>query len=95
MSKTFGKGMRVRLKALIAGGEIIRCSLCGNPIDSPELLSLDHIIPKSKGGKNYSYNLQPTHHRCNRKKADTLPDLADKTPEGKKAALAYLERNKI
>ena len=37
-----------------------------------ELMTIDHIIPKSKGGKNSIENLQPMCHTCNTKKADTL-----------------------
>ena len=35
-----------------------------------ELMTIDHIIPKSKGGNNSLENLQPMCHTCNTKKAD-------------------------
>jgi 5-methylcytosine-specific restriction endonuclease McrA len=35
-----------------------------------ELMTIDHIVPKSKGGKNTLENLQPMCHTCNTKKAD-------------------------
>lgn len=35
-----------------------------------ELMTIDHIIPKSKGGLNTLENLQPMCHTCNTRKAD-------------------------
>jgi len=35
-----------------------------------ELMTIDHIVPKSKGGLNTIENLQPMCHTCNTKKAD-------------------------
>jgi 5-methylcytosine-specific restriction endonuclease McrA len=37
-------------------------------------LTLDHIYPKSKGGKNGQYNLQPLCMPCNMYKSDTIPE---------------------
>ena len=37
-----------------------------------ELMTIDHIQPKSKGGDNTLENLQPMCHTCNTKKADKL-----------------------
>ena len=38
-----------------------------------ELMTIDHIIPKSKGGTNTLENLQPMCHTCNTHKADKIP----------------------
>jgi len=35
-----------------------------------ELMTIDHIQPKSKGGANTLENLQPMCHTCNGRKAD-------------------------
>ena len=37
-----------------------------------ELMTIDHIVPKSKGGDNSLENLQPMCHTCNSRKADKL-----------------------
>ncbi|MBK7763255.1 MAG: HNH endonuclease [Bacteroidetes bacterium] len=37
-----------------------------------ELMTIDHIIPKSKGGDNSLENLQPMCHTCNMHKADKV-----------------------
>lgn len=36
-------------------------------------LSIDHILPISKGGNNFQSNLQPTHLICNLLKSDNIP----------------------
>lgn len=61
----------VKLKALesILKGECY-CYLCGLLIISPKHMNLDHIFPKSKGGKAISKNLRPAHIWCNSEKAD-------------------------
>jgi 5-methylcytosine-specific restriction endonuclease McrA len=45
------------------------CHICGRVISleigSPDRLSLDHIIPLSRGGKNTKDNIAPAHRRCN------------------------------
>jgi len=37
------------------------------------LMTKDHIIPKSKGGKNGLHNLQPMCMKCNNEKDDKMP----------------------
>ena len=37
-------------------------------------LSVDHIIPRSKGGSDYPSNLQAAHISCNKGKRDRVPD---------------------
>jgi 5-methylcytosine-specific restriction endonuclease McrA len=38
--------------------------------EKPERLTIDHIIPRSKGGTEYHGNLAPSCHRCNGSKSD-------------------------
>lgn len=44
------------------------CHLCGKPITKQEEFSLDHLIPKSQGGKTTTSNLKPAHRFCNMKR---------------------------
>lgn len=39
------------------------------------LMTKDHIIPKSKGGPDCMDNFQTMCERCNRKKADVMPEV--------------------
>lgn len=56
----------------------IKCSICGLPINvslhypNPWSLTIDHIIPISKGGTTHPDNLAPAHFRCNRRKGEKL-----------------------
>lgn len=51
-----------------------KCALCGYPFGDNilEKPSLDHIIPRSKGGSNDLYNLQAAHMYCNSIKSDRI-----------------------
>ena len=51
------------------------CQYCGNKFDARRL-TLDHVIPKSKGGKAEWSNLVAACHACNHKKADRTPEVA-------------------
>jgi len=58
------------------------CHLCDHPIielTGPLGLTKDHVIPKSKGGKNTKDNLLPAHRICNHIKDDR--DLTDELRE--------------
>ena len=55
------------------------CGICKETIDltmkhpHKMSLSIDHILPISKGGNNFQSNLQPTHLICNMLKSDKIP----------------------
>jgi 5-methylcytosine-specific restriction endonuclease McrA len=49
------------------------CQYCG----SPKSLTLDHIIPRSKGGKTSWSNLVTACQPCNTRKGDRTPDQAN------------------
>jgi len=50
-----------------------RCSYCG----SEKNLTIDHIIPKSRGGKNTWTNLVTSCLKCNNKKNNRTPEEAN------------------
>lgn len=47
------------------------CYLCNYPLNIDKV-SVDHYLPRSKGGTNSLENLFPTHKECNIEKADML-----------------------
>lgn len=49
-----------------------RCQYCGTERD----LTLDHVIPRSKGGKSSWNNLVTACKRCNASKGDNTPEQA-------------------
>jgi 5-methylcytosine-specific restriction endonuclease McrA len=46
------------------------CALCGHKFENLKDVTLDHIIPSSKGGGNEITNLQLAHTECNNKKGN-------------------------
>lgn len=52
------------------------CQYCSKQLSSEEL-SIDHVIPKSRGGKETWENLVTACKKCNAKKADRTPDEAN------------------
>lgn len=56
------------------------CHLCGEEIsrfanrDDHMRVTLDHIIPLSRGGQHIRSNVAPAHYRCNMAKGDSLPN---------------------
>ena len=49
------------------------CQFCGRVLPAAEL-TLDHVIPRSRGGHTDWDNLVACCHRCNNLKADRLPE---------------------
>jgi len=47
------------------------CYLCDKYIE-PIDFTIDHVIPRSKGGTNDLVNLMPTHKECNYKKGNKI-----------------------
>ncbi|MEJ2033360.1 MAG: HNH endonuclease signature motif containing protein [Deltaproteobacteria bacterium] len=48
------------------------CHYCGRRI-SPSALTMDHLVPLSRGGRSSKANLVPTCKECNTKKRTLLP----------------------
>ncbi len=57
------------------------CWLCGHrvdphaPIGSPSSPTVDHVVPRSRGGSNDVANLRLAHRRCNGRRGNHLPEL--------------------
>jgi len=51
------------------------CQFCGQPFP-PSELTLDHVVPRARGGKSSWDNLIACCHRCNNRKADRTPEEA-------------------
>jgi 5-methylcytosine-specific restriction endonuclease McrA len=57
-----------------------RCYLCGKPVDrtvprtDPLGATIDHIVPRSRGGPDAPDNVATAHWRCNRQKRDRPAD---------------------
>ena len=66
------------------------CAICGNPVKYKKM-TIDHIVPLSKGGTNGMDNLQLACKRCNLMKSDfsTEEFLVD-TPTAKAMGFLFL-----
>lgn len=57
------------------------CWLCGGAIDpalppnSPGSGTVDHVVPRSRGGDDQPSNLRLAHRRCNTRRGSHLPEL--------------------
>lgn len=52
-----------------------RCQYCGRAFPLREL-SVDHVLPRSRGGRTEWSNVVAACHRCNNRKADRTPEEA-------------------
>lgn len=65
---------RLRNQVISAYGST--CWLCGLPIDlalprtHPQGFTVDHVVPRSKGGTDVLSNLRPAHWICNVRRQD-------------------------
>tara|TARA_R110002020_G_scaffold466237_1_gene688661 strand:- start:340 stop:852 length:513 start_codon:yes stop_codon:yes gene_type:complete len=56
-----------------------KCQYCGNHFRT-DLLTLDHVIPKSRGGKNTWKNLVTACKKCNQRKGNKTPEESGMLP---------------
>jgi 5-methylcytosine-specific restriction endonuclease McrA len=56
-----------------------QCQYCGKKF-LPEKLTIDHVIPKSRGGKNSWKNLVAACKKCNQRKGNRTPAEAKMLP---------------
>lgn len=48
------------------------CGICSEPIDSIDEATVDHIVPRARGGSNREDNLQLAHADCNSERGADL-----------------------
>lgn len=70
------KGLKTRAKLIHRDG--VHCSICGGLMNftrprRQSYATIDHVVPKSKGGSGALDNLRLAHRRCNEAKADKMP----------------------
>lgn len=58
-------------KKQIREGNYPTCYLCKKPITREEEQTMDHLLPKSLGGKTSPDNLMPAHRVCNQRRGIT------------------------
>lgn len=55
----------------LCGGDIDPCA----PLGSPASATIDHVVPRSRGGANDRSNMRLAHRRCNGRRGNRLPEL--------------------
>jgi len=73
-------GMRVKQDTAFSRSKLLRrdehtCQYCGEKLAGPEL-TIDHVLPRSRGGKTDWLNCVIACYRCNTKKGDKTPEEA-------------------
>lgn len=53
-----------------------RCAYCGSAPEDISILTLDHVVPRSKGGQTCYENVVTACAACNQQKADRTPEQA-------------------
>ncbi len=67
------QSLRKVFSIAIAVGAYPECPYCKKPIYTQEELTIDHTIPRAKGGADNVENLQPMHGKCNCEKGCSMP----------------------
>ena len=83
VSNTLRTNSRARRRAHRMKIEQPWCTYCGSPATEGNPLTIDHVIPLTRGGTNQRENLTVACYRCNRTKSDavtTIPIVKDDGP---------------
>ena len=87
------QGRAMSKRTSILARDRFRCQYCGVKGNQFEL-TLDHILPRSRGGRTEADNLCAACKSCNQRKGDRTPDEARMPLLANPAALRYgLERS--
>ena len=69
-NRSKGKGLKKKLKPVIINGNAYyACHYC-KKVFGIDSITVDHKVPKRKGGTNGGHNLLPACFECNNKKGD-------------------------
>ena len=80
--KQYGQERRWARNALIKRDGMI-CQLCHEPIERLDDVTIDHIIPVSKGGLDRLDNYRLAHEGCNRERGAGFFTIPINGPDGK------------
>ena len=69
--------LRILYRIAIDNSVYPECPYCRESISSQDELTIDHIVPKSKGGTDDIENLQPMHKLCNCEKGCIVPEVKE------------------
>jgi 5-methylcytosine-specific restriction endonuclease McrA len=61
-----------RLRTVVLAEEKV-CSICGLPGTPEDPLTLEHVVPRSRGGRHTRHNGRAAHRSCNSAKRDRDP----------------------
>lgn len=59
-----------------------RCHLCGRPVRRGEG-TRDHLVPRSRGGKNGKLNIRLAHFSCNQERGNAELEAEQIRPSGR------------
>lgn len=87
--------MRAEMAGFLAQRDGDRCALCGGSFGiGLGRRTLDHIIPRSRGGTDHPANLRLAHFKCNHQRGCRMPPLDEAArillaTEGQRVAEAW------
>jgi len=78
MAARISQPYKRKLKAVLRERHGDNCHWCGKPMcfetnQEPLSATIEHVIPKSKGGTNKQSNLRLAHTRCNEDRSEPTP----------------------
>ena len=74
------RALRRVFSTAISVGVCPECEYCRQVINDVNELTIDHTIPRSRGGTDAIENLQPMHAKCNSAKGCSMPKSAPVDP---------------
>lgn len=82
MSAGIRRRARIYQRELETHGGVVPCFVCGESV-SHRAATLEHIVPRSRGGGNAASNLAISHGRCNNSRGAPAvgPPPTPKTPK--------------